>query len=85
MAYDALNKSIDTTAEIGSNAIRSARFSLGMEMTRPTRDGTVKLVSRDQMLIGANGDREVFISPIQLITSRIGNLTQIVSPYSCYM
>ena len=27
---------------------------------------------------GANGDREIFIFPVQLTTSRIGNLTRLI-------
>ena len=46
-------------------------------MSRLTRDGTAELVSRDQIL-GANGDREVFIFPVQLTTSRIDNLTRLI-------
>ena len=43
----------------------NTRFSLSMEMSRLTRDGIVEPVSRDQFL-GANGDREEFIFPVQL-------------------
>ena len=43
-------------------------------MSRLTRDGTADPVSRDQ-ISGANGDRELVIFPVQLTTSRIGNLT----------
>ena len=52
-----------------------------MEMSRLTRDGTaVQPVSRDQILrfSGTNGDREVFIFPVQLTTSRIRNLTRLI-------
>ena len=51
-------------------------------MGRLTWDGTAEPVSRDQ-ISGANGDREIFISPVQLTTSRIGSLTQLI--FSCYM
>ena len=47
-------------------------------MSRPTRDGTSEPVSRDQILRRANGDREIFIFPVQLTTSRIGNLTRLI-------
>ena len=46
-------------------------------MSRLTRDGTVEPVSRN-IFSGANGDREVSISPVQLTTSRIGNQTQLI-------
>ena len=41
----------------------STRFSLSMEMRRLTN------------FSGANGDREIFVFPFQLTTSRISNLT----------
>ena len=43
-------------------------------MSRLTRDGTTEPVSRDQLL-GADGDREIFIFPVQLTRSRVGGLT----------
>ena len=46
-------------------------------MSRLTRDGTAEPVSRDQIL-SDNGDREIFIFPVQLTRSRIGNLTRLI-------
>ena len=34
--------------------------------------------SRETLFSGANGDREFFIFPVQLTTSRIGNLTRLI-------
>ena len=48
-----------------------------MEVGRLTRDGTAEPVSRDQILRYAR-DREIFILAVQLTTSRIGNLTQLI-------
>ena len=42
-------------------------------MNRLTRDG-----SRETKLSGTNGDRGMFIFPVQLTTSRIGNLTRLI-------
>ena len=42
-----------------------------------TRDGTAEL-SRETKFSGANGDRETFIFPLQLTTSMIDNLTQLI-------
>ena len=56
-------------------------------MSRLTRDGTVLPNSSRETKFsgGANADREILIIfPVQLTTSRIGNLTR-VDPYSCYM
>ena len=44
-----------------------------MEMSRLTRDGTAEPVSRDQILRHARGQGNI-IFPVQLTTSRIGNL-----------
>ena len=44
-------------------------------MSRLTRDGLLPNPSPETKFSGASGDREIFIFPIQLITSRIGNLT----------
>ena len=46
-------------------------------MSRLTRDGTAESVLRDQILRHEQ-DREIFIFPVQLTTSRIGNLTYLV-------
>ena len=34
--------------------------------------------SRETKFSGANGDREIFLVPVQLTTSRIGNLTRLI-------
>ena len=60
----------------------STRFSLGVEMNRPTRDRTAEPVSRDQTLRHAQG-QGIMLFPVQLTTSRIGNLTG--SSILCYM
>ena len=41
-----------------------------------TRDGTTEHVSRETKFSGPNRDREIFIFPVQLTTSRISNLTR---------
>ena len=46
-------------------------------MSRLTRDGTAELVSRDQILRHARGQGNV-IFPVQVTTSRIGNLTRLI-------
>ena len=48
-----------------------------MEMSRLTRDGTAEPVSRDQILRHARGQGNM-IFPVQLTTSRIGNLTRLI-------
>ena len=76
-----------TTSRIGNNTgltqtrlnelVIHTRFSLSMEMSRLTRDGTAEPVSRDQILRHARG-RGNIIFPVQLTTSRIGNLTRLI-------
>ena len=46
-------------------------------MSRLTRDGTAESVSRDQILRHARGQENI-IFPVQLTTSRIGNLTRLI-------
>ena len=49
----------------------SIAFSLSTEMSRLTRDGTAEQ-SRETKFSGANGDKKIFVFPVQLTTSRIG-------------
>ena len=67
---------MDAAAELGRNPV-STRFSLSMEMSRLTRDGTAEPVWRDQILRHARGQGNI-IFPVQLTTSRIGNFTRLV-------
>ena len=46
---------MDAAVEIGRNPVTSTRFSLSMEMSRLTRDGTAERVSRDQILRHVRG------------------------------
>ena len=54
-------------------------------MSRLTRDGIAEPVSRDQSFRRANGDREIFIFPVQVTTSRIGNLTRLILNLAIYV
>ena len=74
---------MDAAAEIGKDLVET-RFNLSMEMDRLTRDRTAEPVLRDKFS-GANGDREISIFPIQLTTSRIGNLTRLILLLLCVM
>ena len=48
-------------------------------MSRLTRDGTAEPVSRDQILRHVRGHGNIiFIFPVQLTTSKIGNLTLLI-------
>ena len=47
-------------------------------MSRLMRDETVENPSRETKFSGVNADREIFIFPVQLTTSRIGILTRLI-------
>ena len=47
-------------------------------MSRLTRDGTRLNPSRETKFSGTHGDGGIFIFPVQLTTSRIGNLTRLI-------
>ena len=70
---------MDAAAELGRNPVSNG-FSLSMDMSRVTRDGTLPNPSRETKLSGANADREIiiFIFPVQLTTSRIGSHTRLI-------
>ena len=52
-------------------------------ISRLTQDGTAETVSRDQIL-RHDGDMEIFIFPVQLTTSRIGNRTRLILTLATY-
>ena len=68
---------MDAAAEFGRNPVSKHQFSLSMRMSRLTRDGTAEPVSRDQILRHARGQGNI-IFPVQLTTSRVGNLTRLI-------
>ena len=47
-------------------------------MGRLTRDGMAEPASRETKFSGTHGDRGIFIFPVQLTTSRIGDLTRLI-------
>ena len=49
-----------------------------MEMSRLTRDGTAEPPSREIKFSDPSGDRGIFIFPVQLTTSRIGDLPRLI-------
>ena len=69
---------MDAAAELGRNPVSKHQIQpISMEMSRLTRDGTAEPVSRDQILRYARGQGNI-IFPVQLTTSRIGNLTRLI-------
>ena len=55
---------MDVAAEIGRNSVnKHTRFSLSMEMSRLTRNGTAEPVSRDQILRREGGQGNMYFLP----------------------
>ena len=74
---------MDAVAEIGNNPVIEHHIqSEYIEMSRLTRDSGLPNPSRETKFSGTNGDRKIFLFPVQLTTSRIDNLTRSVDPYS---
>ena len=57
---------------------RDTRFSLSMEISRLTRDGTAETVSRDQILRRERGQGNITFPCSAGTTSRIGNRTRLI-------
>ena len=66
---------MDAAAELGRNPVSKHKIQpeYGDEQADAGRDGTAEPVSRDQILRNARGHGNI-IFPVQLTTSRIGNL-----------
>ena len=72
---------MDAAAEIGSNPERKHQIQPKYrdEQADAERNCRTRLdPSRENKFSGANGDRELFIFPVQLTTRRIGNLTRLI-------
>ena len=82
MAYGGLKSIKDAAAELGRNPV-STIFSLSMEMSRLTRDGTAKTISKDKILRRERGQGNI-IFPCS--TDHVQDRQPYpVDPYSCYM
>ena len=68
---------MDAAAEIGGDLASKHQVQPDIEMSRLTRDGTAD-PSHEIKFSGVNGDREVLTFPVQLTTSKIGNLTRLI-------
>ena len=78
--------SFHAVGEIGRNLVSRHynRFSPSRwRMSRLTRDGTTEPVLRDHILRRERGQREIFVFPVQLTTSRIDNLAQLIPTLLC--
>ena len=69
---------MDAAAEFGRNPVSKHQIQPGYgDEQGLTRDGTAEPVSRDHFLRRERGKGNIILS-IQLITSRIGNLTRLI-------
>ena len=70
---------MDAAAELGRNPVSKHHIQpeYGDEQTDAGRESPPN-PSRKSKLSGAHADREIFIFPVQLTTTRIGNLTRLI-------
>ena len=70
---------MDAAAELGRNPVSKHQIQpeCGDEQADAGRDGRLN-PSRETKFSGTHGDGGMFISPVQLTTSRIGNLTRLI-------
>ena len=86
MAYGGLNKYMDAAAEVGRNPVSKHQIQpeYGDEQADAVQDCRNRL-ARPNYQARANGDRGIFIFPVQLTTSRIGNLTRLIHTLAIYV
>ena len=72
------NKWMDAAAEIGRNPVSKHQIQPEYGEWAGWRETGRPNPSRETKLSGPNEDRGLFISPVQLTTSRIGNLTRLI-------
>ena len=80
--YDGGFKEISGRRRIGRNPVSKHQIQpeYGDEQADAGQDCRTRLARPNSR---ANGDREIFILPVQLATSRIGNLTRLIPTLHC--
>ena len=63
----------------------SGSLQTSKNLDKRTRDGTAEPVSRDRILRRERGQGKVLIFPLQMTTSRIGQLTRLIHTLLCVM
>ena len=66
---------MDTAAELGRDPVSKHQIQPEYDMSRLMGPPNPP---RETKFSGANGDRKISIFPVQLTTSRIGNLTRLI-------
>ena len=76
---------MDAAAELGRDPISKHQIQpeYGDEQAEAGWDYRTRL-TRPNKFLGVNGDREIFIFPVQLATYRIGNLTRLIHTLAIY-
>ena len=67
---------MDAAAELGRNPV--CKHQIQPEYGDEQADAGRLNPSRETKFSGTHGDRGIFIFPVQLTTSRIGNLTRLI-------
>ena len=77
---------MDAAAELERNPVSKHQVQpeYGDEQANAGRDCRTCLCRRARFS-GANGDREIFIFPVQLTTSRVSNLTRLILTLAMYI
>ena len=79
---------MDAAAELGRNSVSKHQIQpeYGDEQADAGRDWRTRLARLNSLARTRTGEYLVFVFPVQLTTSKIGNLQPYpVDPYSCYM
>ena len=69
---------MDTAAELGRNPMSKHQIQPEYGNEQVDAGRKYRNPSHETKFSGANGDREIFISPVQLTSSRIGNLIRLI-------
>ena len=79
MVYGGLNKQIDAVAEIGRSPVSKHQVQpeYGDEQADAGRDYRNRL-ARSNSQARTRTNKKIFVFPVQLTTSRIGNLTRLI-------
>ena len=78
MAYGGLKQINGRRRGIARNSASKHRIQPEYRYVQADAEPGLPNPSRETKLSGANGDREKIIFPVQLTTSRIGNLTRLI-------
>ena len=72
------NSTMDATAELGRNPVSKHQIQPEYGDEQADAGWILSNPYRETKFSGANGDRKISIFPVQLTTSRIGNLTRLI-------